>query len=246
MKTVGFIPARYGSTRLPGKPLLKINEKTIIQMVYEKAKSCKMLDDIIILTDDLRIKKHVEEFSGKCEIILEECLNGTERIVKFLQKNPSFCDLVVNIQGDEPFFNAENVDKMIKSHLNNTDSNLKCTTLHFHLNTENVISRSVGKLILDKFGYILYCSRNPIPSSKTNIISQTTQYLGHIGLFVFDKKYLLDEYLTENTPNQISEDIEWLKILEQGYKIKSLLTCHVERGIDTPEDYKYLKEKYEN
>ena len=110
---VCFIPARYESSRLPGKPLLTINNKPIIQLVYEQVKKCNLVNDIYILTDDERIRYKCESFGAKCCIIDAECLNGTERIVNFLKLDPSICDIVVNVQGDEPFIDIENIHLLI-------------------------------------------------------------------------------------------------------------------------------------
>lgn len=244
-KKVAFIPARYGSTRLPGKPLLEIGGKTIIQRVYEQTCKSKLLDDVIVLTDDKRIKENIEIIGGKCEYVMEECLNGTERIIRYIQKNHECCDLIVNVQGDEPFIQSESIDKMIQAYLDNEDKNVKCSTLHFKINREEINSKSIGKVILDKNNCILYCSRNPIPSGKKEDILEDREYYGNAGLFVFDKKYLLEEYSKENTTYQLSEDIEWLKILEHGYKIKSTFIDFIEKSVDTDEDYKYLKNKYD-
>lgn len=241
-----FIPARFNSSRLPGKPLLKINDKTIIQRVYEQVKKSKLINTVIVLTDDEKIKNNIEEIGGKCEFVFEECLNGTERIIKYIQKNKNCCDLIVNVQGDEPFIDPNNIDNMIQTYLDNNDENIKCSTLHYKINNNEIEKKSTGKLVLDKNNNILYCSRNIIPSGKNENIIKNHQYYGHAGLFVFDKNYLLNEFITENTNYQLAEDIEWLKILEQGYKIKSTLIDFIEKSIDTPEDYEYLKNKYTN
>ena len=248
-KIVCFIPARYESSRLPGKPLLTINDKTIIQLVYEKVKKCKLIDDIYILTDDERIRHKCESFGAKCYIINKDCLNGTERIVNFLKLQPSMCDIVVNVQGDEPFINYKNIDKCILNYIQKKGDNpeMMCSTLHFeHTNRYEVSKRSNGKLVLDKNNNILYCSRNIIPGLKKTNYDDSVTYFGHIGIFVYDKDYILNKYLTSNTPYQLTEDIEWLKILEDGYKINSVLALEHERGVDTPDDYAYLKNKYEN
>ena len=245
-KKVCFIPARYGSSRLPGKPLLEINCKTIIQRVYQQACKCKLIDEVIVLTDDERIKSNIESINGRCELVLDECLNGTDRIIKYIQKNTDCCDLVINVQGDEPFVNPETVDKLIQSYIDNNDPTVKCSTIHFKLDDDEIPLKSTGKIILDKNDCILYCSRNIIPSSKKSDIVDNHNYLCNAGLFVFDKEYLLNEYCKENTTYQLIEDIEWLKILEQGYKIKSVFTEFVERSVDTEEDYIYLRNKYIN
>lgn len=240
-----FIPARFHSTRLPGKSLLKINNQTIINLTYHQVKKCQLIDEIIVLTDCLEVKEEVESFGGQCFIVEEDCLNGTERIVKYCLKNNLKPDIIVNVQGDEPFINPENIDKTIQNFLDKRTPLLKCSTLHYHFkNHEDVLKRSNGKLILDQNNNILYCSRNVIPGSKNQIINPDITYTGHIGVFVYDGDYLINQYLNENTKYQMAEDIEWLKILEQGYQINSCLVEHHEIGLDTPEDYDYLLSKY--
>jgi 3-deoxy-manno-octulosonate cytidylyltransferase (CMP-KDO synthetase) len=247
-KKICFIPARYGSTRLEGKPLLKINGKTIINLVWEKVKKCKLIDDIIILTDDNRIKNEVINFGGKCAIITDICLNGTDRIIKYLQKNENICDLVINVQGDEPFINPDNIDKCIENYLIKKKyiNDMVCSTLYYKYESkDDTIKRTNGKIVFDNNNNILYCSRNVIPGSKNNYFNNSYEYNGHIGVFVFDKNYLLKKYSIENTKNQLSEDIEWLKILEQGYKINAVLVDNYEIGVNTQDDYEYLLNKYE-
>lgn len=242
-----FIPARYCSSRLPGKPLLKINNKTIIQLVYEKVKKCKLIDNVIVLTDDMRIIDEVKSWGGEC-YITDDCLNGTERIVNFIKKTNYKCDIITNVQGDEPYINPNNIDKCIENFIKKENSDIKCSTLHYIFNDiKNIEKRSNGKLVLDKFNNIMYGSRNIIPGCKKDMVNNNTTYYGHIGIFTFEKEYLLNYYLDKNTPYQLSEDIEWLKILEDGYKINSVLVDEEshEIGVDTFEDYDYLKMKYE-
>jgi 3-deoxy-manno-octulosonate cytidylyltransferase (CMP-KDO synthetase) len=246
-KKVCFIPSRYQSSRLPGKPLLKINGKTVIRRVYQQVQKCKLLDDIIVLTDDDRIKEEVESFGGNVGMVTEECLNGTERIVKYIQKNYDCCDLVINVQGDEPYINPENVDRCIQNYIDKRFEipDMKCSTLHFiHHDYQEIKKRSNGKLILDQKNNIMYCSRNIIPGLKKTEYGEKTTYYGHIGVFVYDKDYLMNQYLDSNTPYQLTEDIEWMKILEDGFRINSVLAENHEIGLDTPDDYQYLVDKY--
>ena len=238
------IPARYGSTRLPGKPLLKINGKTIINLVYEKALKTKVTD-IIVLTDDKRIYDEVISFGGSCYVINEECLNGTDRIISYLKKiNHEKYDIILNIQGDEPFINPNIVNKSIENYIKYKP---ECSTICFKTSEKDeILSRSRGKVVVDKNNNIMYCSRNVIPSNKKDNIIEGLFYNIHVGIFVYNKKYLINHYCKENTTNQLIEDIEWLKIIEQGYKINTIFTEKTERGIDTIEDYNYLKIKYSN
>ena len=273
-EVVCFIPARYHSQRLPGKPLLKINGVSIINRVYLQVKKCKLVNNIIVLTDDERIKTEVENIGGQVELVIDECLNGTERIVKYLKRNLQICDIVVNVQGDEPFINPLHIDDCIKNYFKEkfnitydgayngayngtydgaydalntqmkTNIDLKCTTLCHVLSKSELKNRNVGKLVMNKKNDIMYCSRNIIPASKNEEINYEATYYGHIGVFVFDKDYLLTEYLSENAQHQMNEDIEWLKIIEQGYRINVTIVDQAERGIDTADDYQYFLNKY--
>lgn len=247
-KKICFIPSRYQSSRLPGKPMLEINGKTVIKRVYQQVEKCKLIDKIIVLTDDFRIKEEVESFGGNVGMVTEECLNGTERIVKYIRKNFDCCDLVINVQGDEPYINPDNVDRCIQNYIDKRFEipDMRCSTLHFiHHDYEEIKKRSNGKLILDQKSNIMYCSRNIIPGLKKIEYDEKTKYYGHIGVFVFDKDYLMNQYLDSNTPYQLTEDIEWMKILEDGFRINSVLANNHEIGLDTLEDYKYLINKYQ-
>jgi len=237
------IPARYQSTRLPGKPLLKINGKTIINLVYEQVLKTK-ITDIIVLTDDERIFNEVMSFGGNCAIVNEECLNGTERIINYLNKIDNLkYETIINVQGDEPFIEPDVINKVIDNFIINKPT---CSTVCYKTNDhEEIILKSRGKVIVDKYNNILYCSRNVIPTNKKDNIINDYLYNIHVGIFVFNKNYLLNEYLKENTQYQLAEDIEWLKIIEQGYTVNTIFSEKLERGVDTIEDYEYLKKKYE-
>ena len=257
MEFIICIPARYESSRLPGKPLLKINGKTIINHVYEKALELKKkykIFDLVVLTDSELVKKEVEDFGGIAIIIHELCLNGTDRIIHYLQnyyiantislKNK----VVINIQGDEPFINIENISKAIDNYINKKeDENIVCSTIHHKTRDYPTIKlKSRGKIVLDKNNNIMYCSRNVIPSNKNYNIVPDIDYYIHIGIFVFDALYLIKHYNNNNTRLQLIEDIEWMKIMEQGFKINSIEVEDSERGVDTIEDYNYLVSKYSN
>jgi len=252
---IALIPARYQSSRLPGKPLLKFGNKTMIQKVYQQTNKSKLIDRIYVLTDDIRVKNSVEEINGNCLMIKEECLNGTERICIAINNFPELfknVKYIVNVQGDEPYINPDNIDiainKMIQSKkLLIKNSNVKCSTLHYKINKEDeLFNSSIGKLVLNSNDEIMYCSRNCIPSNKSNKPDlQNCNYYGHIGLFVFEIDYLKNHYYNKpNTTLQLEEDIEWLKILEQGYRIVSSCVDDYEIGVNLPEDYQYLLKKY--
>ena len=250
---IGLIPARYQSSRLPGKPLLKFGHETMIQKVYKQTCLASKIDKVYVLTDDDRVAESVRVIGGNTLMITEKCLNGTERICHALKKYPDiFKDAryIVNVQGDEPFINPDHIDlaiaKMIECNVKCNDDRVKCTTLHYRIDKiEDLANRSIGKLILNTKDCIMYCSRNCIPANKTGIPDTTrVNYYGHIGLFVFDLDYLKNHYLGQDYPLQVEEDIEWLKLLEQGYDIVSVKVDNYEIGVNLPEDYNYLVKKY--
>ena len=232
MKIIALIPARLKSTRLPGKPLLKINNKTIIELVYNQAKKVKQIDNIYILTDNNKIKNCVDKFidnDDKCVIINEECLNGTERIILYLKKynkiNYNQDTIIVNIQGDEPFINPNNIKIAINNFIEkkNTVNKLVCSTIYYKTkNKLEIKNKNRGKLVLDSFDNIIYCSRNIIPSNKTQDLIENYDYNIHIGIFVYEYNYLVNNFFKINTPLQLIEDIEWLKIIENGFKINAV------------------------
>lgn len=243
---VALIPARYDSSRLPGKPLMKIGDRSIIQRTYEQTRQSRYIQRVIVATDDDRIANHVREFGGEVVMTGSDCLNGTERIcqaLSIIDPNEQI-QIVVNVQGDEPFINPINIDYCIQKYLEHEDqSDMVCTTIHYPVTDSNDLNnRAIGKMVLDRQQHVLYCSRAMIPHTKSGAPGPEPYY-AHIGIFVFRRSYL-HEYLTENTPAQLSEDIEWLKILEQGYRIRSYPVESSEIGVNTPEDFNYLSKKY--
>ena len=251
MKFIACIPARFGSSRLCGKPLYEINGKPIIQLVYERVKQVDLLSDIIVLTDDERIANVIKNINGNVFITTEYCLNGTDRICWYLDTIDYNDTIIVNVQGDEPFIDPENIKLAINNFIERkkVDSKLVCSTLHYETNDEKSIrSHSRGKMVMDLENNIMYCSRNPIPSSKSTELvykdNKLINYNLHIGVFVFDGNYLMKYYRNNNTPNQLNEDIEWMKIMEQGFHINSVKTNNHEIGVDTIDDYNYLTNKY--
>lgn len=246
---IALIPARFHSSRLPGKPLLKFGEDTMIQKVYKQTIKSKLIKKAYVLTDDERIKESVEEINGSCILIKDECLNGTERICIALNRYKHFfenCELIVNVQGDEPFINPEHIDLAINKLLLSQNDKVVCSTLHYQItNPDELNNTSIGKIILDKNSEVIYCSRSCIPANKDkNCNLLNCNYYAHIGLFVFKINYLKNEYNKENTPLQLEEDIEWLKIIEQGFRLVSSCVKDYEIGVNLPEDYQYLITKY--
>lgn len=248
VRTCALIPARYHSTRLPGKPLLEIGGKSIIQRTYEQTQKSKLIDMVYVVSDDDRIINHINDIGGNTIKVDEECLNGTERICKTLNILDNKYDIIVNVQGDEPFIDPSNIDLAIQKYIENeSDAQMVCTTIHTLLTDDaDINGRTIGKMVLDKYNNVMYCSRSVIPHTKNGQINRDIKYYGHIGIFVFRRSYLPSFLTDENTPAQLSEDIEWLKIMEHGYKLKSYMVNSFEIGINTMEDFNYLSKKYTN
>lgn len=246
------IPARYDSTRLAGKPLLKIAGETIIARTYRQTCLSKYLspETVYVATDDERIATEIERIGGNVFLIRQECLNGTERICYCLPALSAQYKWIVNIQGDEPFIDPSAIDYMIERHfaISIHEPEVVCTTLHTVIqNPEHLHQTSFGKMVVDQKNNILYASRTLIPATKSGQPNPTVDYLTHIGIFIFKRDFLPEFLRHPNTPLQLSEDIEWLKIMEMGYRIKSFLYReHYEIGVNTMEDYNYLVNKYEN
>lgn len=240
------IPARYASSRLPGKPLLEINKKSIIRLTWESCLNINGIskEDVYVATDNEHIANEIRQHGGNVVFVNRECINGTERIYYALQDLEKSYDVVINVQGDEPFINPSHIDAALNSYLENTNINCVCSTLHYEITSEKQVNdRSIGKLILNNKNYILYCSRAMIPHNKHGQYDKNCTYYGHVGVFVFRVSYL-DTFMKANTNAQMCEDIEWLKIIEEGYEIISTKINNCEIGINTEEDYKYLKDKY--
>jgi 3-deoxy-manno-octulosonate cytidylyltransferase (CMP-KDO synthetase) len=226
MKIIGIIPARYSSTRFPGKPLVKIKGKPMIQWVYEAASKSKLLDEVIIATDDKRISDCAGTFASKV-VMTPECNSGTDRLAFTVKKIN--CALVINIQGDEPLIKAEMIDSAIRPLLENKNVLVSTLATNFESETERNNPNSV-KVILDKNNFAIYFSRLPLSGS-----------LKHIGLYVYHKDFLLKFAQMKQTPLEISEKLEQLRILENGHKIYVEKTKYKTIGVDTEDDLKKVK-----
>lgn len=246
------VPCRYNSSRLPGKPLLKINGLSIVNLVFLNIMKINNIkkSNIIFLTDDERIYNEVIGFGANCYVSKQDCENGTIRIINYLKENEINKKYILNIQGDEPYFDVNMIQKLIELFIdrNKRNHHVKCGTLYYNSNDYNYVNnKNKVKLVLNNQNFIMYGSRQVIPGTKKDVDSYENKinYYIHIGIFIFDFHYLLNEYIQPNIYYQNIEDLEWLKILEQDYKIYSLPVQFHEVGVDTEEDYLYLKNKYE-
>lgn len=240
-KVIGIIPARYGSTRLPGKPLIKIGGKSLIQRTYENAKKCKKLDQVIVATDDVRIADHVLSFDGEVVMTSTACITGTDRIIEAMtQGTLSQAELVINIQGDEPNLESEVIEKVIA--ILKQDHEAVVSTAVVKLEScEDAMSTSVVKCVMDQKGHAIYFSRSLIPGGKSGEWREDVTYYKHIGIYGYRTEFLKEYAELEPTPLQLSEDLEQLKILENGYKIAVAIVKSSAVGVDTPEDIKKIE-----
>lgn len=236
---LAIIPARYASTRFPAKLLVPIGGKPLIQHTYENVKRCKALNEIIVATDDLRILYQVESFGGRVCMTSPTCLNGTERASEvyqtyYLARTPPV-DIIINLQGDEPCVEPEVIEAIIDQLLDDPSAVMSTAVAPITSESE-ALSSSVVKCVLNSKGEALYFSRGLIPSSKTTQFDPSATYYKHIGIYAFRPDFLLKYVTLTNTPLQMNEDLEQLKVIEHGYQIKVAIVEHDCIGIDTPED----------
>lgn len=238
MFVLGIIPARYGSSRLEGKPLKDICGKPMIQHVYERVQQSCLLNEIIVATDDERIVTAVNNFGGKAKMTSIEHKNGTDRIAE-VAKNIE-ADIVVNIQGDEPLIDARMIDEAIQPMLD--DKDLKaCTLCRPILSDEDVHSPHVVKTLFDLNGNALLFSRAPIPYPRNRELYKAYE---HIGVYVYRKDFLMQYIKMPQTPLEITESLEQLRILENGIRMKVVEVTVPYEGlsVDTQEDLDRVRE----
>lgn len=239
MKIIGIIPARYASTRFPGKPLIDLGGKSMIQRVYEQCQQAKSLSDVIVATDDERIMEHVIGFGGKVVMTSTAHQSGTDRCAEVLGSMEDAADVVVNIQGDEPFIDPKQIDALAAAF---ALPQTQLATMKKKLSLEaDVQNPNVVKVICTPEGDAIYFSRSPIPYRRNH--NQEITYYKHIGIYGYTREALLA--ITRMQPGMLeqAESLEQLRWLENGLKIRVIETDTENIAIDTPEDVKRV-EKY--
>lgn len=238
-QVVGIIPARYASSRFEGKPLVNILGKPMIQRTWERAKLASTLDHIVVATDDERIAECCRGFGADVIMTSESCRNGTERCNEALQKLDKKYDVVVNIQGDEPLIEPEIIDGIVKALQAAPDAVF--STAVTALKPEDAFDPNRVKCVVDNRGYAIYFSRGLIPYNKTGKVNPQFPYMLHLGIQSYDTKFLKIYPELRPTPLQLEEDLEQLKVLENGYKMKVIKVDHEAHGVDIPEDVEKLE-----
>lgn len=239
MKIVGVIPARYGSTRFPGKPLVSLRGRPLIQWTLEGAQKSKLLSAVIVATDDERIQKAVESVGGQVAMTARELPTGSDRIHAAIKDLD--CDVVVNIQGDEPLVTGDLVDRLAQAFID--DPSLDMATLAHPISEEELHSSNSVKVVLNHKDEALYFSRYAIPYSR-NSADQMGSHEGclkHIGMYAYSKSFL--KRFCEAPPAFIenAESLEQLRALYLGAKIKVIRVKEASLGVDTPEDLARLE-----
>lgn len=236
MSIVGIIPSRYASTRFPGKPLIDINGKTMLQRVVEQTQKAILLSDLYVATDDDRIFKHAEEIGVKVLYTKENHPSGTDRCYEALEKINQPFDYVLNIQGDEPFLNPEQINELCRVADGQTEIATQMTLCNSH---ELLFDKGEVKIVLNTNNEALYFSRMPIPFVKDvdeKNWHKHTNYYRHVGMYMYRADVLQKISQLSVSILEKAESLEQLRWLENGYKIKCVTTKYESHCIDTPED----------
>lgn len=241
MNVAVVIPARYASSRLPGKPLLKIGRKTLIEMVYERAKLARVPKSVLVAVDDRRVFDAVRAFGGDAVMTRADHVCGTDRIAEVARERLKDVDAIVNVQGDEPEMDPGNIDLVAR--LLDEDRAAAMTTLACAVTSrERMLDPNQVKVVCDAKGRALYFSRAPIPFVRDEA-ERDSSFLAHLGIYGYRRDFLLKFTTLPQTPLEKKEKLEQLRALEHGYVIRVGITDKVSLGIDTPEDFERFKRK---
>lgn len=236
-RIIGVIPARYGSSRFPGKVLKEINGKPMIQWVYEQANKSQILDDLFVAVDNSEVFNCVASFGGNAIMTKSDHQSGTDRVAEVLESINT--DIVVNIQGDQPLLDSKMIDEATQPLLE--DRSIQMSTLKIKIEQEDYSNPSVVKVVVDEDDFALYFSRSLIPFSRDK---NDEEIYEHVGLYVYRKDFLLAISKMSQTYLEKTEMLEQLRVLEKGFKIKVIETkCNRLSGIsvDTLEDLKKVE-----
>lgn len=238
MKIIAVIPARYASTRFPAKLLQDLGGKTVILRTYEAAVSTNLFDDVFVVTDSELIFDEIISNGGKAIRSIKDHESGSDRIAEAVQDMK--VDLVINVQGDEPFIDKKPLEELIQVFKNDHDKKIDLGSLMFEINeTADINNPNNVKVITDQQGFALYFSRSVIPYPREEQVG--VRYMKHIGIYAFRKEALLDFYRLPMLTLEASEKLEQLRYLEYGKRIKMVETNHGSIGIDTLEDLEKAK-----
>ena len=242
MKILAVIPARFSSTRFAGKVLAKDTGKFLIQHTYEQACLAKLPERVIIAADDEKVLAAAKTFGAECVLTSPEHQSGTDRIAEAVADID--VEIVVNLQADEPEIDPENIDRLARLLVENPDYPMATLAADFQ-SAEQVADPNIVKVITDRKGRAIYFSRSPIPYDREKSgVGDVRQYLRHIGIYAYRKKFLLEITTLPQTPLEKTEKLEQLRAIENGYGILVGKVKHTCDGIDTPEQYADFVKRY--
>ncbi len=237
-RIVGVIPARYASSRFPGKALAELAGKPMVQHVVERATRAALLDEVLVATDDSRIADAVHRFGGKARMTSPAHPSGTDRIAEVV--GDLACDLVVNIQGDEPLIEPAVIDQAVAPLV--ADPSIAMGTLARPMGVDEAVDPSKVKVVLDRQGFALYFSRSRIPYIRDDAPPPTDRpYLLHMGLYAYRRETVLHLASLPPTPLEECERLEQLRALEHGIRMRVVVTEHQSFGVDTPADLERVR-----
>ncbi|MFM7078580.1 MAG: 3-deoxy-manno-octulosonate cytidylyltransferase [Bacteroidota bacterium] len=242
MKVLGVIPARYGSTRFPGKPLALIHGVSMIRRVYERAKQCNKLSEVVVATDDDRIQSHVIEFGGQVIMTSVNHNTGTERCAEVLQRQEALFDAVVNIQGDEPYIHPEQIGDVVDCLENGS-----CAIATLVKRISDIVelnNPNIPKVVLGEDGRAMYFSRRPIPYVKDELVESFVSqgaFYKHIGIYGYRSDVLPKLALLQPTVLEHMESLEQLRWLGHGLAIYTKLTEAANHAVDVPADIELIE-----
>ena len=240
MKIIAVIPARYAASRFPAKLMQDLGGVPVIVQTYRTVVATGLFEEVIIATDDNRIARAIQEEGGQVFISQKEHSCGSDRIAEAVAN--SNADIVVNVQGDEPFIHRQSLVDLLEVYRHDTNKEIALASLMCRIaEVEKIQNPNNVKVIVDQDNFALYFSRSPIPYFRDTAIEHI--YHKHIGIYAFRLEALLAFSQSEMTPLEKAEKIECIRYLEQGKKMKMVLTSHESIGIDTPEDLQQAQEK---
>jgi 3-deoxy-manno-octulosonate cytidylyltransferase (CMP-KDO synthetase) len=232
MSALVVIPARYGSTRFPGKPLAMLQGKPVIQHVYERAARARRAGEVVVATDDERIMEAVRAFKGRAVMTSPDAASGTERVAYVARGRRS--RVVINVQGDEPLVHPDMIDQLAECLA--ADARIQMASLMTPMGAEQGDNPNAVKVVVDREGFALYFSRAPIPHVRDPERRPMPRFYKHLGIYGYQREFLLAFPSLESTTLEQLESLEQLRAIEHGYQIKLLETLHDTIGVDTPED----------
>ncbi|MBI1388358.1 MAG: 3-deoxy-manno-octulosonate cytidylyltransferase [bacterium] len=248
MKAICVIPARFASVRLPGKPLIDICGKPLIQRVYEQAARARKLDGVIVATDDPRIKETVDGFGGRAVMSPPSLPTGSDRVARVLEDLGLDHDVIMNLQGDEPLIDPGDLDRLIESFEEAPGIQMASLMAPLH-EREDVENPNMVKVVIDQDGFALYFSRQPIPywrrKQDADWAQRPANYWLHLGAYAFSRQTLQRYACWTRGTLELSESLEQLRAVEHGVRIKMVTTSHPWPGVNTPEDVERVRAAYQ-